>query len=108
MIWVDLGSIQGDGFIRSAWFRYNHPSRRPDGRARTLMLFSFRCQDRMSGATSLVDYDAAGAVIKTLSHHDPVWSPVVPDSVGEAQFNFVCTYPIGLDWRQIDGMEIEQ
>ena len=108
VIWIDLGSLNGDQAIRSAWVRYNYPRAERDGVLIALELTSFQCQDRMSGTTSTVTYGAGDRVIASRTYSFPNWSPATPDSIGEAQLNFVCSYPIGTDWRLIEGLEVEE
>lgn len=103
---VDLGSIRG-GQIRTAWVRYRYSQPQGKGVVEAMDLSSFNCQTEESSSTSWVEYDAQGRSLGSQTSLRPNWSPVIPDSVGATQLRFICSYPIGTDWRTIEGLRIE-
>jgi hypothetical protein len=108
--WVDADSITEEQGIRRAWFRARMT--RPDrsGIAERMSYSAMDCRSREVALISVVERDRSGRVLETgtRSESNLRWRPIVPDSVGATRMNFVCSYPIGTSWRQIEGLEVEE
>lgn len=108
--WVDVGSITEDAGQRIAWLRQDLRRPERDGTVQTLTRRLFDCRRRESALVAIVSYDRQGRSTYSGRAEDalgPEFTPVVPDSVGEAVMNFVCSYPIGIDPREISGLQLE-
>jgi hypothetical protein len=104
---IDVSSIRDDRGIRTAWLRtvYRGPNRH--GGLYDVARFDFDCPAREMALRSVVTYGARGRVLSSVHTSYLSWRPVVPDSVGEGQLAFVCSYPIGTDPREIEGLVVE-
>ena len=54
-----------------------------------------------------VSYRESGRPIDSRQTRYLNWRAVVPETMGEGQLAFVCSYPIGANPRQIAGLVIE-
>ncbi len=106
-IWADVTSISEEGGIRTAWIRtvYQRPNR--EGATSDMSRFHYDCGNRETALLDVIYYGVRGRVVSSSQVRSLNWRPVVPESVGEGDFNFVCTYPIGTNPREIAGLVIE-
>lgn len=105
--WVDLASIAQAGETRRAWIRTRYGQPKAEA-THGVDQWAFNCQSREAAVLFIVDYNSDGRSVAQEIVRTPTWLPTVPESVGEARINFVCSYPIGTDWREIEGLELEQ
>lgn len=106
---IDVSSIVQKGSVRTAWIQFSSLTPEKDGAVLRRQLWGYDCSQRLKSILSYVSYDARGKPIT--SHTPPEYlrdiEPIVPDTIGEAAYNFICSYPIGTDWREIEGLQPE-
>lgn len=87
-------SLEGGKSVRQAWV--SQYSREPgkDGSSINKTLFAFDCAGNNISVRSSVSYTKDGNVIDSWSIRKDLieFSPIVPDSTGQAWSNFVCRY----------------
>ncbi len=59
------------------------------GTAYAKQLDSFDCANRRMMITTSIEYSVMGSVVRD-NQHDTAWREVVPDTIGEEEFAFVC------------------
>lgn len=108
--WVDLDSIKAVGRQRKAWVRWKYGRARAKGAVEAVDLSDYDCDSRQIRFLSGTSYGSSGEVVSSITArpYELEWQPVVPDSMGERHMTFICTYPIGADWRQIEGLVVER
>ena len=106
-LWADVSSITEHEGIRTAWIRTVYLRRDRRGAISDLARFQYDCGARETALLNVIYYGDQGRVISSEQPRSSNWRPVVPDSVGESEFNFVCSYPIGTNPREIAGLPIE-
>lgn len=106
---VDASSITLTSDGRRAWSKTLYRPPYEDGRAQDIVLSIYDCTNRTIGMISRTIYAADGRSLRSTTVRDFLIerNPVVPDSVGETELGFVCTYPIGAHWSEIGGLELE-
>lgn len=57
----------------------------------TLEIFEFRCKSRESRIIRAIDYDNKGAVVLDESYPDRPFRDIVPETIGNAYLQVVCT-----------------
>jgi hypothetical protein len=108
---VDASSIILQGGLRKAWLRMSYGKPDTDGAVSSKEHYGYDCESRAEVRLAYVSYNRQGSTVRSLTTpslligHET--GPVTPDTIGEAAYNFVCSYPIGVDPRQIDNLKIE-
>ena len=108
--WVDIGSMTEEGGVRRAWAKaeYAKPfaSGVAAGAVEALALSAYNCRTRQKALLKVTYYGRRGEVIRTAQWDYPSWDHVTPGTVSESHLNFACSYPIGTDPRQIEGLQV--
>ncbi|BAI96728.1 hypothetical protein Sj15T_11830 [Sphingobium sp. TA15] len=96
-ILVDAGSIQSSGPERTATIRLGSPGSLAGKIVEARQYERFDCATRHWALLGYVAYADDGSVV---DHKSPgpapaTMAPVVPDTIGEAVLDFVCTYQPG-------------
>lgn len=73
-------------------YYYSGNKKIPITNATSMTLREFDCSNREIRSISFVIYSSKGTVMESYDFDFPEWHNVTPESVGEAQLNFVCTY----------------
>lgn len=60
-----------------------------DPHSHTLILHDFDCENRLIRTINTILYKKSGDVLSSYKRTS-LWSDIVPDSVGESMFNFIC------------------
>ncbi|WP_331693895.1 surface-adhesin E family protein [Pandoraea sputorum] len=95
-IMVDNLSIQQSADSVTMWQRFQYkgtPSNpKISGKkvSHTVSRAMYRCADRSSATLSRVVYDSYGNVLQSGNWSIPIFSPVVPDTLGEAVLDVLC------------------
>ncbi|AHB08380.1 hypothetical protein U875_09525 [Pandoraea pnomenusa 3kgm] len=95
-IMVDRLSIQKSGDTFTVWQRVQYKGTASTPRISGKLVSysvsreSFRCTDRSSANLTRVIYDAGGGVLLSSTSSVPIFSPVVPDTLGEAMLDVFC------------------
>jgi hypothetical protein len=106
---VEVTTITEQAGLRRAWTRFDSPRPARDGAVRSVYFTAFNCTERTAAMLSATKYNRDGAVVSTttMRSYEIEYSPSPPGTFGDITLRFVCSYPIGVDWRQIDGLVIE-
>lgn len=93
-IWIDLDSIKSSAGITSAWFKDLNPGDWDNYNNKKiwyrLNLIDFKCSQKQISAAAYAIYDLKGNLLDSDNWNSYSWQPVIPDSVGEYKYNFVC------------------
>ena len=94
VIYMDASNLRKEGNHPTAWFRSDRSLDRTAKEHETKILDAFDCQGQRMAVISGVSYAINGAVLNsvTVPYDQLYWTPVVPDSAGEAQLTMVCAY----------------
>jgi hypothetical protein len=92
---VDQSSIKSAGPIRLVWVQLQTIAKgAPESHVVRKTYFRIHCEEATLGVSSSVSFDEQGSVTSSLTapklSSDVPMQPVVPDSMGEAVFEFVC------------------
>ena len=88
--YVDAGSIRRDGIFVTAWLLEDLAHDRTSSARQKKFMMIFNCRDRQMASKSWVEYAPSGEVVSNGTNSRLTWKPAVPDTVGEAEINFVC------------------
>lgn len=102
---VDAQSVAISGSLRKAWFTYTYETAQKTNSYPEKTYFSYKllsyynCREKTTASSYIVYYSeqfAAGMTVETTSVAKEKMSfvDVVPDSIGEANMNYVCSYPL--------------
>ena len=109
--WVDLETITDQSGQRRAWVQedFAQPLTGENaGAIRAVALTAYDCDTRESALVTIVYYNRAGVVVRSVDTRYLDWIASPPGSVGAALIRFICSYPIGADWRQIEGLRVRR
>lgn len=73
-------------------YYYSGNKKIPITNATSMTLVEYDCSEKADKLISIVIYNSKGTVMNSLNFDFPEWRNVTPESIGEAQLNFVCTY----------------
>lgn len=93
VIFIDKETIKKTTIGKvDAWEEDYHESTQNDGAKSSKVLFEYDCNVRTVSMISYIDYDTNGNVISnnTVPSYSRPASPVAPDTIGEAELEFVC------------------
>jgi hypothetical protein len=96
-VWsIDIDSIRTlNGGYRQAWRKVTKVSKQSNEVVEDLVLSYYNCSNRTRAMkTAVLYYNNGKNASKTVPDYGLEWNPVVPDTVGETAFNFVCKQPM--------------
>ena len=73
-------------------YYYSGNKKIPITNATSMTLVEYDCSEKANKLISIVIYNSKGTVMNSYNFEYSEWQNVTPESVGEAQLNFVCTY----------------
>ena len=73
-------------------YYYSGNKKIPITNATSMTLAEYDCSEKANKLISIVIYNSKGTVMNSYNFEYSEWQNVTPESVGEAQLNFVCTY----------------
>jgi len=90
-----IGVRQTFGAIWEVWERWEfaEPQSSPSGRGtydHDLRLKLYDCEGRSSALMELAAYSRSGQTVGSFSNATPEWRRVIPDTVGESLWEFMC------------------
>ena len=92
--YLDYDSIELRGFVVTAWFKDLNPGNWDlyNGKKIYYMLqkVDIDCKNKKIGLKNVVYYDLKNKVLYSPISELSNWSSVVPDSVGEYKYQFMC------------------
>jgi len=96
-IFVDVSSIKVSNNIRHAWIKLVYPPEAGPSNSKTATdtvgLMGFNCTDMLFRPEFATTYFADKSNESSSATDYPrAWTPIVPDSVQEAEMNFVCAW----------------
>lgn len=77
--------------LKSTYY-YSGNKKIPITNATSMTLAEYDCSEKANKLISIVIYNSKGTVMDSHNLEYSEWDNVTPESVGEAQLNFVCTY----------------
>lgn len=95
-IMVDNLSIQQSADAVTVWERFKYKGTQSNPKisgkkiSHSVSREMYRCADRSSATLSRVVYDSYGNVLQSGNWSIPIFSPVVPDTLGEAVLDVLC------------------
>ena len=73
-------------------YYYSGNKKIPITNAKSMTLAEYDCSEKANKLISIVIYNSKGTVMDSHNFEYSEWDNVTPESIGEAQLNFVCTY----------------
>lgn len=73
-------------------YYYSGNKKIPITNATSMTLAEYDCSEKADKLISIVIYNSKGTVMNSFNFDFHEWQNVTPESIGEAQLNFVCTY----------------
>ena len=73
-------------------YYYSGNKKIPITNATSMTLAEYDCSEKANKLISIVIYNSKGTVMDSHNLEYSEWDNVTPESIGEAQLNFVCTY----------------
>lgn len=91
---IDIDSITRSGDLVYVWEKSDHAKEKAASYASEKDRRLYDCTARRSKLLNAFEYSSDGTVLRSFSwgEQDADWNAIVPDSIGEATFDFACHY----------------
>lgn len=88
--YVDAGHVSVTGDRRTVWHRVDFATPRPNGALTLVYNVELSCGRRLIATLRGTERDGAGRLLRSRDNPQPGLRAIVPNSVGEAIFNYFC------------------